>query len=614
MTKRKQAFHNGDTIFREGAPSNRAYEIISGAVELSRQGKNGPVRLAMLEAGDLFGEMGLVKGGAQDSTARAVGSVMVNVIERQTEVSGDGGNEGLLGRLMGQSGTTVSAGGQGVLESAEDFAFDVPMGSELSSDRLGLIRRIMDSVTPVTGRIEVRVAPIIGDAGGNIAETIAVALNKYREIRAKVLNKSLAINPGDDFADVLPRIVGPAREWLKARDGDLMIWGHSPSPGTSVNLHFIAGEEWDERTPGSFDLATELVLPAEVEGRFADFLYAAILAATVPSSPDMSANIKSALPIAAQYTEQTIRNLPQSLAARERAGLHLCHGNILAATWTLNRDIGTLSRAVNAYRNAVAADVKRNESPRLRAVANLHLSGLLVAIAERNGDANLLGQAAEAAEAALEFLTRDSTPREWALLQYRLGAIAYRQGFEEGDTDILRRSLRYHQNALRVYTHDDLPDQWADVMGSFAKAMQVFGEYVQSLEALATAANACRAVLEVRRKAESPLAWAATQNNLGSALFLLGRKARSPERLEAAVEAFELANRVYQSRRMGRMAAITEKNLERALTLHDAYISGNLFALADDETPEGRDADSVIEPGGWPDAPYPPPKTRSKKA
>ncbi len=291
MTKRKQAFHNGDTIFREGAPSNRAYEIISGAVELSRQGKNGSIRVAMLDAGDLFGEMGLVEGGAQDSTARAVGSVMLNVIERQTEIRDDGNNEGLLGRLMGQSGTTVSAGRQGVLEGAGEFAFDAPMGSELSSDRLGLIRRIMDSVTPVTGRIEVRVAPIIGDADGKIAVTIAAALNKYREVRAKVLNKPLAVNPGDDFAHILPQIAGPAREWLKARGGDLMIWGHSPSPGTSVNLHFIAGEEWDERTPGNFDLATELVLPVEVAGRFADFLYAAILAATVPSSTDMSANI-----------------------------------------------------------------------------------------------------------------------------------------------------------------------------------------------------------------------------------------------------------------------------------------------------------------------------------
>jgi hypothetical protein len=616
VTKRKQAFHNGDTIFREGAPSNRAYEIISGAVELSRQGKNGPIRVAMLDAGDLFGEMGLVEGGAQNSTARAVGSIMVNVIERETKIGGDGNNEDLLGRLMGQSGTTVSAGGQGASESLGVFAFDELKGSKLSSDRLGLIRRIMESVTPVTGRIEVRVAPIIGDAGGKIAGSIASALNKYREIRAKVLNKPLAVNPGDDFAHVLPKIAASAREWLKARDGDLMIWGHSASPETSVNLHFIAGEEWDERMYGSFDLATELILPAGVEGQFSDFLYAAILAATVPSSTDMSANIKSALPIAAQYTEHTICNLPNSLVARERAGFHLCYGNILGATWILNGDIGMLCRAVNAYRNAAAAadEDESNDAPRIKAIANLHLSGLLITTAKRNADAQLLEQAAKAAKTALEFLNYETSPREWALLQYRLGIITYKQGFSEGDSYILRKSLRYHQNSLRVYTHDKLPDQWAEVMGGFAKAMQVFGEYVQSLEALATAASACRAVLEVRRKSQSPLAWAATQNNLGSALFLLGRKARSPKRLEAAVEAFELANRVYQSRDMDRMAAITEKNLERALTLHDAYISGNLLALADDEVPEGRDAASVIEPGGWPDAPYRPPKTRNKKA
>ena len=48
MKKAQQTFNDGDTIFREGEPSDRAFEIVSGKVEIAKQGDDGEVRLALL--------------------------------------------------------------------------------------------------------------------------------------------------------------------------------------------------------------------------------------------------------------------------------------------------------------------------------------------------------------------------------------------------------------------------------------------------------------------------------------------------------------------------------------------------------------------------------------
>ena len=92
MKKTKKTFNDGDVIFREGGPSDAAYEIVSGTVEIAKMGNDGNVILATLGAGEMFGEMGVLDQGERNATAKAIGPVTVNAIDRKDFLAGVEGN------------------------------------------------------------------------------------------------------------------------------------------------------------------------------------------------------------------------------------------------------------------------------------------------------------------------------------------------------------------------------------------------------------------------------------------------------------------------------------------------------------------------------------------
>ena len=88
LKKAQQTFNDGETIFREGEASDRAFEIVSGNVEIVKRGDDGAVRLALLSAGEIFGEMGILDDGKRSATAKAVGTVTAFVISREDFLTG----------------------------------------------------------------------------------------------------------------------------------------------------------------------------------------------------------------------------------------------------------------------------------------------------------------------------------------------------------------------------------------------------------------------------------------------------------------------------------------------------------------------------------------------
>ena len=78
----ERRYRDGDVIFREGEKSATAFVIVSGQVELFKTGPNGPIRLCILSPGEIFGEMGIIDKSARSATAQAVGTVVLDVIER----------------------------------------------------------------------------------------------------------------------------------------------------------------------------------------------------------------------------------------------------------------------------------------------------------------------------------------------------------------------------------------------------------------------------------------------------------------------------------------------------------------------------------------------------
>lgn len=65
-------YSNGDIIFYESEPGNSLYVIIEGEVEILRKDVEGKLKcIAVLKAGDFFGEMSLIDKELRSATARA---------------------------------------------------------------------------------------------------------------------------------------------------------------------------------------------------------------------------------------------------------------------------------------------------------------------------------------------------------------------------------------------------------------------------------------------------------------------------------------------------------------------------------------------------------------
>jgi CRP-like cAMP-binding protein len=61
------------TVFEQGDPPDRLYVIAHGSVEVVRQGVDGAVQhLAILNDGDVFGEMGLLNNAPRNATIRTL--------------------------------------------------------------------------------------------------------------------------------------------------------------------------------------------------------------------------------------------------------------------------------------------------------------------------------------------------------------------------------------------------------------------------------------------------------------------------------------------------------------------------------------------------------------
>ena len=61
---REERYPPGEAIVAEGEASDRLFLIVSGAAEVTADGPSGPVPLASLGLGQLFGEAGLLHSPA----------------------------------------------------------------------------------------------------------------------------------------------------------------------------------------------------------------------------------------------------------------------------------------------------------------------------------------------------------------------------------------------------------------------------------------------------------------------------------------------------------------------------------------------------------------------
>lgn len=78
----KIEFQKGESVFTEGEPGDAAYVVESGTVEIYKKVEGERVRLATLNAGELFGEMAIIDGSERMASAVALEYSVVIKITR----------------------------------------------------------------------------------------------------------------------------------------------------------------------------------------------------------------------------------------------------------------------------------------------------------------------------------------------------------------------------------------------------------------------------------------------------------------------------------------------------------------------------------------------------
>jgi CRP-like cAMP-binding protein len=81
---KRHSYETGEVIFREGEPSDAAFLILSGKVEVvRRQIDGGDKHIAILDKGEYVGEMGAIDDKPRSATALAMGPVICMSVDQE---------------------------------------------------------------------------------------------------------------------------------------------------------------------------------------------------------------------------------------------------------------------------------------------------------------------------------------------------------------------------------------------------------------------------------------------------------------------------------------------------------------------------------------------------
>ncbi|MBI2920008.1 MAG: cyclic nucleotide-binding domain-containing protein [Planctomycetes bacterium] len=98
---RDRALQKGETVFSERDPGDRIYLIESGAVEIAKVNGGGrPSRIAILEHGEIFGELGVFEDRPRSAGAVAMRESKVKVIEKKDLEGLFAAEPGLAARIL----------------------------------------------------------------------------------------------------------------------------------------------------------------------------------------------------------------------------------------------------------------------------------------------------------------------------------------------------------------------------------------------------------------------------------------------------------------------------------------------------------------------------------
>lgn len=570
---REKTFGKDEILFHEGDPADCVYVVVNGRVELSKQGLDGRVPLALIGPLELFGEMGPFDDSPRNATARTLEKTRVKIIPKDQFRSWIADEPDAALRIIATLVERLRAADEMIARlggaTLTGVASTVTNGHSGEGKRMGLIEAVISLLRrrredaalgdgPVPS-FQVGVCTVNNDIEGAWTRALATLLEGRQGVSVKVLPFALSIDPGADQAAAMAAVMR-ARQVLAREDTlDLLVWGDVHEDGYS--LWFTAAGAVDDDRPGGFGPFVSLELAGHLEPPVAEMFHVAVLAAVEPLNEGQKVLQRLCLPSALQQLPPFPDDLPVSWNMDQQRTALVCYGHAVATMAGWEGDADLYDRSADAYRAAIMRLQPENAHGIDEAMLRKHLGGVVMASGERRQDEGFIDYAVGEYRTAVECLFKGSYPQEWASAQNRLGLALYKLDLLTGQSELLKESLAALQAALTVFTRAEQPQRWADVMNNLAQVLQIYGDQMKNADVLGRAVDACRAALEFRSRERAPLAFAASQNSLGTALFLLDKHSRTNEHREEAEEAFGTALEVYRALGATRQAAVAVKNL-----------------------------------------------------
>jgi len=559
------AFAQGETIYREGDSGDKAFVVASGRVELSKvqQGASRPIRI--VETGQVFGESGMVTGGIREDTARALGPVTLEALDRKAFLKSV------------QSKPEMALDVMGLLSQRLRDADEASLRAKAKKAGPTIIERLIEAagfgrnaLNGPPAKLDIRVCGFAGDDDGIAQKRLIAVFESLKTIRVRAISKCFD-SEGQTESRSLRSLETLARRSAIEAGTDLIIWGEKTDGGADFAIRFTSRVAGDPAVVGLFGPWDSLPLTAEADPALDALIAAAALTALVPADAHRRALLGRAFHPTLKPAIEALKMLPLDLTKKERAQTHVCFAHVAATAAA--RDIaargnGSIAADLNglaqkAYSNALES-LHEPDAPAVWTMIHKN-AGLLLAQGGAATSAASLELAISHIEDALDTLDRIDMPWDWAALQEILGGALYRldKTTDGTDGDILRESLTAYQNALLVFTRKESPQKWASLQTSVARVAQILGKQMHNPSLIEHAVEACEQALLVRSRARTPGLWASTQNNLGTALFLLAEMTERDAALTYAAEAFRAALSVYEVTGPVNMIAVVERNLAR---------------------------------------------------
>ncbi len=567
---------DGEVIFTEGDPSGSAFVIVKGGVELTKSSKHGAVKLARLKAGELFGEMGIIDGSPRSATSRAVGPTIVKEIPPDALLKGIQNDPDLSSKVMAKLVDRLRAADEMLVRAGVSPADGTTAASPARQGatgtppkKPGFLSRLFNTTKGREKTFEIIVADFFDDPEQKATElvfnTLKTATKSLSGDLINVRRAGSAFTPSD-FSDnpiVWTQIRNNAQNWLREKEGDLLLWGQVRAGGSALHMRMTQAHALRNERAGYIQPYDCIDLPYDIDDVLAGYLYGACVSAFIPFDKAQvdafEALLGPALDAARPAISKNMRELDNDEQVRFKVGF----GNLLATCGVFKKRPERLKEAEDVYNGALRS-MRRTRSELLEGIIKRHLGYVQSTWFDQGGDNNLLEAAIESLREACDSFNKSMFPNEWADLQAMIGQLLFKKDQLDENDSALRESIASFQSALQVFSASTTPRRWGDAKHHLARALQLLGSQSGDLDMIARSAEACREALAVRSKTQSPMLWAATQNNLGSALFMLCQKTRKPETADAAVKAFQAALEIYEARKAVKLASVTQKNLSRA--------------------------------------------------